>query len=266
LFIAMAYYDGETLKARLARGPLAVANALEIATQIARGLEKAHQAGIVHRDIKPANLMVTRDGLVKILDFGVAKLRDRTSLTRTGVTLGTIAYMAPEQVRGGGADARADLWSLGVVLHEMLTGRSPFAADRDLIVIHNILNETPTPAARLRPDIPPDVATAIDRLMAKDPNHRFQSAGDVLQALMPHAPAAAASSFNQIIVAAAIVALVAAAGTIAWFVKRGSDERRVNTLVAEATRLADADDDIEALGAWKRSSAGSERRATAATR
>ena len=258
LFIAMAYYDGETLKARLARGRLAVADAIEIAVQIARGLEKAHQAGIVHRDIKPANLMITRDGLVKILDFGVAKLRDRTGLTRTGITVGTVAYMAPEQVRGGDADARADLWSLGVVLYEMLTGGSPFGADRDMAVIHNILYETPTPAARLRADIPADVATAVDRLMAKDPNHRYQTAAEVLQALTPYAPAAttvtrasallpAPSLFSRIIVAAAIVALVAAAGTIAWVVKRGSDERRVNALVAETTRLADADDDIAAL-------------------
>jgi dienelactone hydrolase len=246
LFIAMAYYDGETLKARLARGPIAVAAALDIAVQIARGLEKAHQAGIVHRDIKPANLMITRDGLVKILDFGVAKLRDRTSLTRTGITLGTVAYMAPEQLRAGAADARADLWSLGVVLYEMLTGRLPFAADRDLAVIHNIVNETPTPAARLRPDIPPGVAATVDRLMAKDPNQRYQTAADVLQALTPHAPAAS-SPLRRMTVVAAIVALVAAAGTIAWLLKRGSDERRVNALVAEATKLADADDDIAAL-------------------
>ena len=200
LFIAMAYYDGETLKARLGRGPIAVAVALDIAVQIARGLEKAHQAGIVHRDIKPANLMITRDGLVKILDFGVAKLRDRTSLTRTGITLGTVAYMAPEQLRAGAADARADLWSLGVVLYEMLTGRLPFAADRDLAVIHNIVNETPTPAARLRPDIPPGVAATVDRLMAKDPNQRYQTAADALQALTPHTPAAS-SPLRRIVVA-----------------------------------------------------------------
>lgn len=256
LFIAMAHYDGETLKARLARGPLAVADALDIAIQIARGLDKAHQAGIVHRDVKPANLMMTPDGVVKILDFGVAKLLDRTSPTRTGTSLGTVAYMAPEQIRGA-VDRRADLWALGVVLYEMLTGGRPFGGDQEMVILHNILNETFAPAAIVRPDVPAGVAKILDRLLTKDPNGRYQTAADVIQALTPWLPATTTistqppapmtSSFNTVVVGAAVVAVLAAAGTVGSFVKRSSDARHVDALVAETTKFADADDYVAAL-------------------
>src|SRR2546425_11906406 len=160
-FIAMAYYDGETLKKRLQRGPLPVADALDVAVQMARGLDKAHHAGIVHRDIKPANLMVTEDGLVKILDFGVAKLVDRTGLTRTGITPGTLAYMSPEQVNGAGVDQRSDIWSVGVVFYEMVTGRTPFAGEHEVAILSSVLNQAPTPVSTLRPDVPADMERVI---------------------------------------------------------------------------------------------------------
>ncbi len=256
LFIAMAYYEGETLKARLARGPLPVAAALDIALQVAHGLDKAHQSRIVHRDIKPANLMLTRDGVVKILDFGIAKLLDNTGPTRTGMTPGTVAYMAPEQVRGHSADARVDLWALGVVLYEMLAGRQPFAADRDLVVLHNILNEAPAPVASLRPDVPADVARLIDRLLAKDPERRYQTAAEVSEALMallpaPGATAAAAvpakPSLSRAAFATAVVALLIATTAIGWAMKRSSDARRVESLATDVTRFADRDENIAAL-------------------
>src|SRR3979409_1833740 len=117
----MSYYDGETLATRIARGPLAVEDALRIALEVARGLEKAHERRIVHRDVKPANIMLTSDGLVRILDFGLPKLPDNNATASAGV-IGTLAYMSPEQAFGEGADARADIWALGVVLYEMLTG------------------------------------------------------------------------------------------------------------------------------------------------
>ena len=143
LFIVMAYYPGETLKQRIAQGPLPAADALDIACQIATGLAKAHDLGIVHRDIKPANVVITTDGLVKILDFGLAKFANEQRLTQTGATLGTIAYMSPEQSRGAEADSRSDVWSLGAALYEMLTGRIPFKADHPEATIHAIRHEDP---------------------------------------------------------------------------------------------------------------------------
>ena len=130
LFLAMGYYEGSTLRARIANCPLAMMEALDVAVQTAQGLARAHQSSIVHRDIKPANLIVTADGTVKILDFRLAKLVGQSDATRTGAILGTIASMSPEQARGDALDARTDVWSLGVVLYEMLTDQAPVLGPR----------------------------------------------------------------------------------------------------------------------------------------
>jgi hypothetical protein len=260
LFISMAYYEGETLKQRIGRGPLPVADALDLAQQIGRGLEHAHHAGIVHRDIKPANVIVTRDGLVKIVDFGIAKILDRTGPTRTGLTLGTVAYMAPEQVQGYQVDDRVDLWALGVVLYEMVTGRLPFGGDREAAILHNILHEPPAPPASLRPDISPEVERLLGHALIKDRNGRYQSAHEMQQALAACAPAPsvtatmsqaprAASGSRRLVTVAAIVALLTAAGTAAWFIRRAANARHVEDLIVRIATLADKDDNAPALAA-----------------
>ncbi|HWM94309.1 MAG TPA: protein kinase [Thermoanaerobaculia bacterium] len=197
LYLAMPCYDGETLKARISRGPLPVTEALDCALQVARGLAKAHRQGIVHRDVKPANLMVTADGLVKILDFGVAKLAGEVGLTRTGSTVGTPAYMAPEQIRSEPVDARADLWSLGVVLYEMVTGQRPFPGENQEAVAHAILTREPEPLARLRPDAPAGLERIVGGLLAKDPAQRLPTADAVsadLRLLLGLPPSSVAAS------------------------------------------------------------------------
>ncbi|HEX7185409.1 MAG TPA: protein kinase [Thermoanaerobaculia bacterium] len=182
LYLAMPLYEGETLRDRLAHGPLPVEEAVDIARQVAQGLAKAHRQGIVHRDVKPANLMLTTDGVVKILDFGIAKLAGEAGITRTGVSIGTPAYMSPEQARGAAVDHRTDLWSLGVVLYEMLTGRRPFTGDHEQIVFQAILNREPEPLARLRPDAPVELERMIAGLLAKDPEKRAYPTADALSA------------------------------------------------------------------------------------
>jgi TolB-like protein/predicted Zn-dependent protease len=170
-FIAMAYYEGETLKQKIERGPLPIDEALDYACQIGAGLDAAHEHGIIHRDIKPGNVIVTPDGTAKVLDFGLAKLAD-VSLTGTGVRLGTIGYMSPEHVRGESLDQRADLWSLGVVLYEMLTGQLPFKGRPTAVVVHSILHEQPMRPSALRDEIPPELEAILGRLLAKDPRRR----------------------------------------------------------------------------------------------
>jgi Tol biopolymer transport system component len=180
LFLAMPRYDGESLERRIARGALPVEEALEIGVQAARGLVKAHEHGIIHRDVKPGNLFVTRDGVVKILDFGIAKLAGEVGLTSTGSPLGTPAYMAPEQMRGEAVDARADVWSLGVVLYEMLAGRRPFVGGAGAAVVHAVLYEDPKPLAHLRPDVPAELDRIISRMLARDRGQRPADAAEAL--------------------------------------------------------------------------------------
>ena len=187
LFIAMACYDGETLKTRLQRGALPVAEALEITRQIALGLREAHAEQIVHRDIKPANIFLTDEGRVKILDFGLAKVGGEPSLTRTGSSIGTPYYMAPEQILGE-VDARSDLWALGILLFEMVAGEPAFQADNDLAVIHAILNKPVPPLSERQADLPPSLQPLIDGLLAKSPADRFASADALLGALPPPPP------------------------------------------------------------------------------
>jgi serine/threonine-protein kinase len=180
LFMALALYDGETLRSRLGReGRVSVGDAIDIAQQIAAGLHAAHTAGFVHRDLKPANVMLLNDGGVRILDFGLAKARDQ-SLSTTSVRLGTVSYMSPEQIRAGDIDGRADLWALGIVLYEMLTGRKPFGGDERVSIADAILRGEPEPPSAYRDDLPDGVDGLVLRLLQKDRTRRYASAEQVL--------------------------------------------------------------------------------------
>jgi serine/threonine protein kinase/Flp pilus assembly protein TadD len=179
IFIAMPFYDGETLKERMERGPLPLNEALDIGMQLAEGLSEAHKHGIVHRDLKPANVMVTRAGKVKIVDFGLAKLLDEVSHTKTGATLGTVAYMSPEQAKGGKIDGRTDIWALGVVLYKMLTGKRPFGGDNQPAMLYSILNRNPTPISEIA-DVPPALDGILEKALEKDVDRRYASASELL--------------------------------------------------------------------------------------
>ena len=178
LFIAMPCYDGETLKEKIARGALPVGEALDYAEQAADGLAHAHEAGIVHRDIKPANLFVTTQGRVKILDFGIAKVAD-VNTTRTGLVLGTVAYMSPEQASGEPVDQRTDVWSLGVVLYEMVAGVAPFHGEQTSAVFARILNRQPEPLAACAPGAPEELWRVVSAALRKKRDERYETAREL---------------------------------------------------------------------------------------
>jgi tetratricopeptide (TPR) repeat protein len=181
VFIAMAYYDGETLRERIGRGRMSVPEVVNLGAQLADGLNAAHRGGIIHRDIKPENILVTKDGVLKIVDFGVAKVM-REGLASVGLPLGTAAYMSPEQTRGEALDHRTDLWSVGVVLYEMLTGSRPFGGEGEAL-IHAIRHDPPQPLSAVRRDLPALLVTLVERCLEKDRERRFESTDDLAREL-----------------------------------------------------------------------------------
>ncbi|NIM15539.1 MAG: protein kinase [Candidatus Aminicenantes bacterium] len=180
IFIVMSCFDGQTLKEKIDAGPLKIDEALKIAVQAAEGLQAAHEKGIVHRDIKSANIMVTEKGQTKIMDFGLAKLKGQTRLTKAGIRLGSITYMSPEQTQAEDVDCRSDIWSLGVVLYEMITGQMPFKGEHEPAVLYSIMNEEPEPLTALRTGVPMELERIINKALSKDPSERYQHADDLV--------------------------------------------------------------------------------------
>jgi len=237
-FIAMEFIEGESLDKRIENGPLKLDDALDIAQQAAKGLEAAHKKGVVHRDVKPQNIIVGEDGHVTIMDFGLAQLTHASLLTRPDQTLGTTFYMSPEQTEGSGTDNRTDIWALGVVLYETVTGQRPFKGDYDKAVMYSILNEEPEPITALRTGVPMELEVFVGKCLAKDAANRYQNADDLIVDLrslgeklksgrsivlsVPAAPAAqtATPSRRNVLFGAGAAAVAAAA----WFLGRqGSD-------------------------------------------
>jgi len=254
VFLSMAYCDGETLKKRLERGPLAATEALRVAVLVARGLARAHQAGIVHRDVKPGNIMVTTGGEVKLLDFGIAKITSGGDLTRTGTALGTIAYMAPEHVRGGDADERSDVWALGVVLYEMLAGSRPFSGANDYELLQAIIDRPQVPLKGVE-GVTDDIAQVVERALDKAPDRRYANAGELVHALQSCVQASGSEGTPRVMarrrpraIAALVGAVVVVAAVAALWVWRSSGTRWARDVaLPEILRLADLDRNGEAF-------------------
>jgi eukaryotic-like serine/threonine-protein kinase len=255
-FIAMAHYEGETLAARLARGPLPMAEVARLVAQVADALAAAHAAGIVHRDLKPSNLMLTTTGQLKVLDFGLAKIEmgeTATQLTRAGSTVGTAGYMSPEQAAGGAVDARSDLWSLGVVAYEMLAGRVPFQGTNTLAIIQAVLTASIVPIKTLRPDVAPELEEIISRTLVRDHDRRTITAVNVRDlALACHARLASSGQQPVIVrprmsprmrVAAAVVVLALIGLATVWWAQYSARVRWARQeALPEIIRLAGAAD------------------------
>jgi serine/threonine protein kinase/Tfp pilus assembly protein PilF len=182
-FIVMEYIEGQSIREKVKISPLEISEALDIAIQAAQGLQEAHKRGIIHRDIKSANIMVTESGQAKVMDFGLAKVTGASLLTREASTMGTVAYMSPEQAQGQSVDKRTDIWSLGVVMYEMLTGQLPFLGDTDQSVMYAIARKTPVLMKKIMPKVTPDLDRVVEKTLEKNPADRYQSMGELLEDL-----------------------------------------------------------------------------------
>lgn len=182
-FIVMEFVDGTTLRNKFETEPLKISDAITYGIQIGEALQEAHSKGIVHRDIKADNIMVNSKNQIKVMDFGLAKLKGSLKLTRSSSTVGTLAYMAPEQIQGGEVDLRSDIFSFGVVLFEMVTGRTPFRGEHEAAIVYSIANEEPERLDKYRPDAPQDLQHIISACLEKDPQDRYQSMGEIIREL-----------------------------------------------------------------------------------
>jgi len=237
-YIAMEYVAGETLRDRVRKGPLKPEEAVEIAAQVAEGLEQAHKKGIIHRDIKSANIMVTEKGQAKIMDFGLAKVTGEAMITKEAKTMGTVAYMSPEQAKGETVDHRSDIWSLGVVMYEMLSGQLPFRGERETSVMYSIVHEEPKPLKGIKRDLPLELQRIIDRALKKNPGSRYQRAAEIVEDLRKYQEmvrAAEAGVFNlrsfwrrlrqPRIAIPLVLGMIAIALLSVWFFKRQAKVR-----------------------------------------
>ncbi len=180
IFIVMAYYEGMSLKEKIEQAPLPLKDVVNYSIQITSGLQKAHEKGIVHRDLKPANIFITNDDQIKLIDFGLARVAERTLLTKSGTTLGTVPYMSPEQAQGQKVDHRTDIWSLGVVLYEMITGQRPFKSEYETALVYSIINEDPEPVTGLRSGVPMELERILNKCLEKEPDDRYQHTDEIL--------------------------------------------------------------------------------------
>ncbi len=257
-YLVMECVAGQTLAATLKDGPLPIERATSIVLEIAGALEEAHEHGVIHRDLKPANVMITPRGHAKVLDFGIAKLLaplapDATASLETGFLIGTPLYMSPEQAEGNPVDARTDLWSLGVIYFQSLTGRTPFAGDNNIALLHAIISDPPASLRALRPDAPPLANQIINRSLQKDPASRYQSASEIIRDASElraqsssNSAGVAAKRQSRTLAVAAIAALLATLLAAVWFFHRSSRRQwaseeavpRIASLLAEGKPLA----------------------------
>ena len=250
-FISMEFIEGRSLKACLERDAFDAGEAVEIAIQVAEGLKEAHRKGIIHRDIKSANIMITEGGQAKIMDFGLAKVKGGTPFTREGTTLGTVAYMSPEQARGEEVDHRTDIWSLGIVLYEMLAGCLPFKGDREASVLYSVVHEEPKPLKSGRPGLPVELQRIVDRALKKNPEARTSSASELSRELREYRDSVKAEEIGafslknflrairrpRIAIPAGLICLVAALAAV-WFINRQAKLSWArNVALPEAERL-----------------------------
>lgn len=242
VFIAMAFHEGVTLRDKIAPGLLPVKEALQIARQIAAGLAKAHEHGISHRDIKPGNIIVAKDGIARIIDFGLATSSDVTA-TLDGKARGTPLYMSPEQASGKAIDFRTDVWSLGVVLYEMLAGSQPFRGETHLQVMRSVVHDEPVPIREIRPEISAEVEAIVSRALQKDPEKRYASAAQMSDELSAALAALDAPPgrvrLRAVYAVPAAALLLVTAGLSAWFYQRSEKRHWVHEqAIPEIARLS----------------------------
>jgi len=252
-FFAMAHIEGKSLKDVIKDGRLSINETIELTKQICEGLHKAHESGVVHRDIKPGNIIIDRDNKPRILDFGLAAVAGEDKLTKTGSTLGTVGYMSPEQIEGKQVDYRSDLFSVGVILYEMLTGRRPFEGDNDAAVARSITDATPEPIARYRSGTTGELQQVVDKALSKDPSLRYQHADGMLADLKRLSVSSASNKKGRLTVWSAVVIVVLVGSYLGYqqlFSPNNSstEPKRIMLAVLPFDNLGDEEDEVFADG------------------